>query len=241
MTKLSLHAFSAPTFARMLKNLAAILAKAEQQAKTKGYDPSVLLSARLAPDMFPLIRQVQIATDHAKGAVARLTGNQVEAIEDKEITFADLQARIAKVIAIGESYKPDQYDGAETRESRARVPSPGGCISAHAERSAVTRVAKSWLVRSRSETIVYCATCTSTNRLAVARMTRPRRTSTETRTPIRRPDFRRRGDRPAAPGASGSPRRAMRTRPARLRSTPPPAAVPPSPPPRTARPRARRR
>lgn len=122
MTKLSLHAFSAPTFARMLKNLAAILAKAEQQAKAKGYDPSVLLSARLAPDMFPLIRQVQIATDHAKGAVARLTGNQVEAIEDKEITFADLQARIAKVIAIVESYKPDQYEGAETREISVKIP-----------------------------------------------------------------------------------------------------------------------
>lgn len=122
MTKLSMHAISAPIFSRMLRNLSAILAKAEQQAKAKGYDPSVLLNSRLAPDMFPLTRQVQIATDHAKGAVARLAGHTPEAIEDKETTFADLQARIAKVIGIVESYKPEQFDGAEARDISIKIP-----------------------------------------------------------------------------------------------------------------------
>ena len=122
MTKLSMHAISAPVFARMLKNLSAILAKAEQQAKTKGYDPSVLLSGRLAPDMFPLTKQVQIATDHAKGAVARLAGHTPEAIEDTETSFAEVQARIAKVVAIVEGYKPEQIDGSEDREVSVKIP-----------------------------------------------------------------------------------------------------------------------
>ena len=122
MSKLSMHAISAPVFARMLRNLSAILTKAESQAKSKGYDPAVLLNARLAPDMFPVTRQVQIATDHAKGAVARLTGNTPEALEDTETTFAELQARIAKVIAIVESFKPEAYEGSESREISIKIP-----------------------------------------------------------------------------------------------------------------------
>jgi hypothetical protein len=106
----------------MLKNLSAILTKAENHAKAKDIDPATLLNARLAPDMFPLTRQVQIATDHAKGAVARLTGHQVEAIEDTEVTFADLQARIKRVLAIVEGYKPEEYDGAEAREITIKIP-----------------------------------------------------------------------------------------------------------------------
>ena len=122
MTKLSMHAISAAVFVRLLNNLSALLTKAEQQAKVKGYDPSVLLNARLAPDMFALTRQVQIATDHAKGAVARLAGHQPEAIEDTETTFAELQARIKKVIGIVEGYKPEQLDGSETREITIKIP-----------------------------------------------------------------------------------------------------------------------
>ncbi len=122
MTKLSMHAISAAVFVRLLNNLSSMLAKAEQQAKVKGYDPSVLLNARLAPDMFPLTRQVQIATDHAKGSVARLAGHQPEAIEDTETTFAELQARIKKVIGIVEGYKPEQLDGSETREITIKIP-----------------------------------------------------------------------------------------------------------------------
>lgn len=122
MTKLSMHAISAPVFARMLNNLSAILSKAEQQAKAKGYDPAVLLNDRLAPDMFTLTRQVQIATDHAKGCVARLAGHQPEVMEDNEVTFADLQARIKKVLGIVESYKPEHFEGSETREITIKIP-----------------------------------------------------------------------------------------------------------------------
>jgi uncharacterized protein len=122
MTKLSMHAVSAPVFVRMLNNLSTILAKAEQTAQAKGYDPSVLLNARLAPDMFTLIRQVQSAADQAKGCVARLAGHTPEVMEDTETTFAELQARIRKVIGIVESYKPEQLDGAEAREIVIKIP-----------------------------------------------------------------------------------------------------------------------
>jgi hypothetical protein len=122
MTKLSMHAVSAPIFVRNLNNLTSMLANAEKQAKAKGYDPAVLLSARLAPDMFPLTKQIQIATDHAKGCVARLAGHQIEAIEDTETTFAELQARIKKVLGIVESYKPEQLEGSETREISIKIP-----------------------------------------------------------------------------------------------------------------------
>lgn len=117
-----MHAISAPVFARMLKNMAAMLAKAENQAKAKSYESNVLLNARLAPDMFPLVRQVQIATDHAKGAMARLAGHAPEAIEDNEVTFADVQARLARVIRIVEGYTEEQLEGAEKRAVTIKIP-----------------------------------------------------------------------------------------------------------------------
>ena len=117
-----MQGITAPVFTSRLKSLSAILSKAEQQAKAKSYDPNVLLNDRLAPDMFTLTRQVQIATDHAKGCMARLAGHVPEAIEDTETTFADLQARIAKVIALVEGYKEDQLVGSETREVSVKIP-----------------------------------------------------------------------------------------------------------------------
>jgi hypothetical protein len=117
-----MHAISAQTLARMLRNLSAILTKAEQHAKAKGFEPSVLLNARLAPDMFALTRQVQIATDHAKGCVARLAGQPPQAIEDTETSFAELQARIAKVLAIVESYTEADLEGSESREVSVKIP-----------------------------------------------------------------------------------------------------------------------
>ncbi|MBK8542843.1 MAG: DUF1993 domain-containing protein [Caulobacteraceae bacterium] len=122
MTKVSMNAVSAPIFVRNLNNLASMLSKAEQQAKTKGYDPAVLLNQRLAPDMFPLTKQIQIACDHAKGCVARLAGEPPEVMEDTETTFAELQARIKKVLGIVQSYKPEQLDGSETREITIKIP-----------------------------------------------------------------------------------------------------------------------
>lgn len=117
-----MYAYSAPTFVRMLKNLSSMLGKAEAHAKAKNFEPGVLLNDRLAPDMFTLTRQVQIASDHAKGAMARLAGHAPEAIEDKETTIAELQARIAKVVAIIESYKPEQLEGTEAREITIKIP-----------------------------------------------------------------------------------------------------------------------
>jgi hypothetical protein len=107
---------SAPRFARMLRNLSAVLAKAQAHAEAKKLDPAALTTFRLFPDMFTLTRQVQIACDQAKGAVARLAGVEVPKHEDTEQTIAELQARIARTLDYVESIKPAQIDGSEERE-----------------------------------------------------------------------------------------------------------------------------
>lgn len=112
---ISMYDASAPRLAHMLRNLDAILAKAQAHALAKKIDPSVLLAARLFPDMLPLVKQVQIATDHAKGAVARLAGVEVPRYEDTEQSFDELKARIAKTIAFVESFSAGQIDGSEER------------------------------------------------------------------------------------------------------------------------------
>lgn len=122
MTQISMHGASAPLFVRMLKNLSAMLGKAEAHAKAKNYDPVNLLTARLAPDMFTLTRQVQIATDHAKGALARLAGLEPTPLADTEASFAELQARIARTIALVEAVQPAQLTGAEDREIVIKIP-----------------------------------------------------------------------------------------------------------------------
>lgn len=106
---------SVPVFVRMLNNLAEILKKAAAHAETKKIDPAVLLQTRLYPDMFALARQVQIATDTAKGCAARLAGVEPPRYEDKESSFPELLARIEKTIAYAKSIKPDQIDGSEDR------------------------------------------------------------------------------------------------------------------------------
>jgi hypothetical protein len=92
-----------------------ILEKAEQYAEEKKIDPSVLINARLAPDMYPLSRQVQIATDMAKGCAARLAGLEVPVYEDNETTFQELRARIAKTVAFIQSVDAERIDGSEER------------------------------------------------------------------------------------------------------------------------------
>jgi hypothetical protein len=99
----------------MLGNLSAILDKAAAHAEAKKIDPAVFINARLAPDMFPLSRQVQIATDMVKGCAARLAGIEVPRYEDNETTFADLQARIAKTKTFLQSVSATQIDGSEER------------------------------------------------------------------------------------------------------------------------------
>jgi uncharacterized protein len=107
---------SAPRFAAMLRNLSTLLDKAEAHCSAKKIDPSALTSFRLYPDMFPLTRQVQIACDTAKGAVARLAGVDIPKHEDTEQTFADLKARIAKTVDFIESIKAERIDGTEEKE-----------------------------------------------------------------------------------------------------------------------------
>ncbi len=112
---LTLYQASVPPFVRMLGNLSAILGKAAAHAEAKKIDPAIFVNARLAPDMFPLNRQVQIATDMVKGCAARLAGIEVPSYEDNETTFADLQARVTKTIAFLQSVSAEQIDGSEAR------------------------------------------------------------------------------------------------------------------------------
>ena len=114
--KISLYHASVPVFARMLRNLATILAKAEVHATERKIDPAVLLGSRLYPDMFPLVRQVQIASDGAKGGAARLAGVEVPSYADEEKTFAELIERCHKTVAFLEGLDEKAFAGAEDRE-----------------------------------------------------------------------------------------------------------------------------
>jgi hypothetical protein len=118
---LTIYQASVPVFQQILTSLSGILTKAAAHAETKKIDPSVFITARLAPDMFPLSRQVQIATDHAKGACARLAGVEIPSFPDTETTFAELQTRIAKTLDFIKNLKPAQFDGAETREVKLKI------------------------------------------------------------------------------------------------------------------------
>lgn len=113
---LSMYEASVPVFTRGLNQLAAILHKAAAHAQARRIDPAVLVNARLYPDMFPLTRQVQIATDHARGAAARLAGLERPPMADTEATFDELDARIAATLAYLETLQPAQIDGSEARE-----------------------------------------------------------------------------------------------------------------------------
>lgn len=112
----SLSHASLSTFEIALKAFLAILDKAEAHAKAKNIDPSVLLESRLAPDMLPLTRQIQIASDHAKRGSARLAGVEPPAFEDNEKTFDELKARIDKTLAFLRTLDPKAIDAAADRE-----------------------------------------------------------------------------------------------------------------------------
>jgi len=111
----SMYQAAVPAFVQILNNLSAILDKAEAHCTAKNIAPEALLQFRLYPDMFPLVRQVQIATDMSKGAMARLAGVEVPSYADTETGFADLKARLAKTVDFIKSFKPEQLDGSETR------------------------------------------------------------------------------------------------------------------------------
>jgi hypothetical protein len=120
--KISMYEASIPTFLLTLRNLKAILQKGAAHAETRKYDPNLLAATRLAPDMLPLTRQVQIASDAAKGAAARLAGVDPPKFEDNEQTLADLVARVDKTIDFLQSFKPEQLDGSDERT--ITIPTP---------------------------------------------------------------------------------------------------------------------
>jgi len=112
---LSMYQASVPVFIRQLGNLSTILGLAASDAETRKIDPSVLLNARLAPDMFPLSRQVQIACDGASAGTALLAGTDAPSFADDETSFAELQARIAQVQTFLQGISAAQLDGSEER------------------------------------------------------------------------------------------------------------------------------
>ena len=112
----SIYQASAPVLTRILTNLSAILDKAEAHCTARKIAPEALLQFRLYPDMFPLARQVQIASDTAKSAAARLAGVEVPSWEDHETTFAQLKERCEKTDKYLATFTPEQIDGSEDRE-----------------------------------------------------------------------------------------------------------------------------
>ncbi len=121
--KISMHAMSVDVFARMLGNLSALLEKGAAYAQQRKFEPAVLLASRLAPDMFPLTRQVQVACDLAKNSVARLAGQEPPRFPDTEASFEELHARIARTVDYLKSIPASALEGAETRD--IKVPSRG--------------------------------------------------------------------------------------------------------------------
>jgi hypothetical protein len=119
---ISIYDQTVPVFTQMLSALDKVLGKAEADAAARKIDLEVFVSARLAPDMLPLVRQIQIMTDQAKGCASRLAGREPPKWADDERTFADLHARIAKTIAHLKSFKPEDFEGGLQRTIELKFP-----------------------------------------------------------------------------------------------------------------------
>ena len=128
---LTMHSASVPVFVRMLGNLGAWLDKAEAHAQARKFDAGVYLNARLAPDMLPFSKQIQIACDAAKFGVARLAGVESPKFEDNETSLTELRARIAKTVAYVQSIASNQIDGTEDKD--IVVPRRDGSITLKGE------------------------------------------------------------------------------------------------------------
>jgi hypothetical protein len=128
---LTMYAASIPAFTRVLTNLKGVLAKAAVHAESRKIDPLVLTGARLYPDMFPLTRQIQIASDTAKNSAARLAGVEAPKFEDAERSFPELQQRLDKTLQYLESFGREQIDGSEERS--VKLPAPSGEMSFRGE------------------------------------------------------------------------------------------------------------
>ena len=124
MTTFNMHTASVPVLHQMLGGLSDVLAKAAAHAEAKKIDPNALLQARLYPDMFPLLRQVQVAADFAKGVAARLAGVEVPAHADTETSFDELQARIAKVRTFMAGLDAALFEQAASREIVTQAGTP---------------------------------------------------------------------------------------------------------------------
>jgi len=120
---LSMYQASVPVFLRQLGALSKVLAIGAAYGAEHEIEEAAFMELRLAPDMLPLPRQVQVATDGAKGGVGRLAGLEIPAYEDNENTFAELQARIAKTIAFLQTATPEQIDGSEEKAITVKLPS----------------------------------------------------------------------------------------------------------------------
>jgi hypothetical protein len=118
---LSMYQASIPVFDRALNNLAVVLGKGAAHAKSRAIDPAVLLDMRLAPDMFPLLRNVQIVTDLVKACPARLAGLEPPSWADEESTFEQLDARIHRAVDYLAEYSPQQIDGTEDRTVNLKI------------------------------------------------------------------------------------------------------------------------
>ncbi len=119
---ISMHKASAPVFLHMLGNLDGMLAKAETYAKERGFDPNLLVTSRLAPDMRPLSAQIQLASDTSKFAIARLSGGTSPSMPDTETTIAELRERIAKTVDYIKSVPASAVDGSDEREVVLKFP-----------------------------------------------------------------------------------------------------------------------
>ena len=119
-----MYTHSVPVLTQMLTALKAILASADAHVKTKSLDPAALLQARLYPDMFPLIKQVQIAADFARGIAARLAGVEVPVYEGQEQSFADLETLLTRTLAFLEGLNAAQFVGSESKEIVLRPGTP---------------------------------------------------------------------------------------------------------------------
>ena len=120
MTVFMYEASVAPFRAR-LKSLRHVLTKGEANAAERKIDPAVFLQGRLAPDMLPLVSQVRIASDHAKGATLRLSGRAPVPFADDEVTFADLRQRIEKTVSLLDDFSPTEFEGSEDRDITLRL------------------------------------------------------------------------------------------------------------------------
>jgi hypothetical protein len=137
---ISMYKASVPVFVQFLTSLSAVLDKAAAYAEAKKVEPAVLLNTRLAPDMFPLLRQVRAATDHAINACGRLAGADMPSFSNAETTIPELKDRIAKTIDFLKGLKPAQIDGSRCRTSISTAPPPttSCAIAASSSASAIS-------------------------------------------------------------------------------------------------------